>query len=96
MRSMSRVLGVLSLLTLSGSAVAATPTCEEDIGQQRAAILVRQCIEISPASHPPCNADNPCWMIKDEIERGCQYAKETPGVTLPEFCNEDRGDRSSS
>jgi len=41
---------------------------------------------VSPATHPPCNADNPCALIISEIKRGCGFF--TPGSTpkAPAFC----------
>jgi len=46
-------------------------SCEEERGAQAAAALVRACMQVSPATHPPCNAQNTCAMIQDEIIRGC-------------------------
>ncbi len=57
------LLTLLALLTLSGSARAADPpakTCREELGAKKATKLVKQCIEVSPATHPPCNDANPC------------------------------------
>jgi len=60
-------------------------SCARDIGAKRAKILVKRCIEASPATHPPCNAANPCSLITDEITRGCAFGKpEAP------FCKEYR------
>ena len=61
-------------------------SCRKEIGEKKAMILVEQCIQISPATRPPCNDLNPCWMIRDEIKRGCEIAKEVPGLGVPEFC----------
>ncbi|WP_338466773.1 hypothetical protein RXV95_14705 [Novosphingobium sp. ZN18A2] len=46
-------------------------SCTESIGAAKAAALVKQCLAVSPATHPPCNADNSCAMIESEIARGC-------------------------
>jgi hypothetical protein len=51
----------------------AEKSCAAEIGAKRAKILVQRCIQVSPATHPPCNALNPCAMIKDEIARGCRF-----------------------
>ncbi|MGH7052277.1 MAG: hypothetical protein ACREFK_02140 [Stellaceae bacterium] len=56
--------------------------CRQTAGPHRAQELVRQCLEVSPATHPPCNAANPCALIRDEIRRGC--ALLTSGA--PAFC----------
>jgi len=62
-------------------------SCRKELGKKQAAVLVRQCIEISPATHPPCNDQNACSLIKDEIKRGCEFAKTTAGVEIPKFCD---------
>jgi hypothetical protein len=51
---------------------AAEVSCAQQMGPQRAALLARQCRQVSPATHPPCNAANSCAMIVDEFERGCR------------------------
>lgn len=59
-------------------------TCRDSIGEQASARLVQRCIAVSPATHPPCNADNICAMIQDEIDRSC--AMYGPGETKPAEC----------
>jgi hypothetical protein len=56
-------------------------SCLQEIGAAQSKQLVLQCIQISPATHPPCNAQNDCAMIKDEIRRGCSLSS-----TKPAFC----------
>ncbi|MFT3727950.1 MAG: hypothetical protein QM759_09025 [Terricaulis sp.] len=46
-------------------------SCEEERGKADAATLVQQCIQVSPATHPSCNAQNSCAMIEAEIRRSC-------------------------
>jgi hypothetical protein len=46
-------------------------SCREEVGADEAQTYVDQCLEVSPATRPPCNADNACQMIWDEISRGC-------------------------
>ncbi len=46
--------------------------CRDEIGPAAAKRLVAQCWDASPASHPPCNAVNPCAMIREEIARSCK------------------------
>ncbi|KDA04021.1 hypothetical protein [Hyphomonas oceanitis] len=60
-------------------------TCDQDIGAQAARVLVGQCIQISPATHPPCNAQNSCDMIRDEIRRGCGFGDT---INNPDFCSD--------
>jgi hypothetical protein len=82
-------LAIVALIASAAVAQAAEKSCRADIGEQRAAELVRQCTEISPATHPPCHADNPCSLIRDEIARGCKMAIETPGGEAPNYCDEE-------
>ena len=37
--------------------------------------------QVSPATYPPCNVDNSCSMIRDEIRRGCALI----GAGAPNF-----------
>ena len=60
-------------------------SCRKEVGKKRAAVYVRQCIDISPATHPPCNDQNSCALIQDEIQRGCEMAR-TDGMDVPEYC----------
>ena len=64
-------------------AAAAGGSCLAEIGEQASAELVDQCIMMSPATHPPCNAMNSCDMIRDEIARGCGFGD---GSDNPDFC----------
>jgi hypothetical protein len=64
----------------------ATVSCNQSIGSAKAHRLVEQCLMVSPATHPPCNAANACALIQDEIRRGCALlAKDAPA-----FCRSDR------
>jgi hypothetical protein len=65
-----------------GSQTATAKSCASEIGVQAASKLVRQCIEVSPATHPPCNVQNSCAMLRAEIKRGCDYI----GESKPSFC----------
>ncbi|WP_205570751.1 hypothetical protein [Brevundimonas naejangsanensis] len=60
-------------------------SCRAEIGEAASARLVRRCIRVSPATHPPCHADNPCAMIQEEIDRGCAMWTETD-QPLPKEC----------
>lgn len=46
-------------------------SCDAEIGKAAAAQRVKLCRNVSPATHPPCNAANSCAMIEDEIARSC-------------------------
>ncbi|MDP3404732.1 MAG: hypothetical protein Q8S03_08585 [Brevundimonas sp.] len=59
-------------------------SCTDSIGAAAATRLAERCTMVSPASHPPCNPDNPCALIQDEIDRACgQYG---PGEAKPAEC----------
>jgi hypothetical protein len=47
-------------------------SCREAIGAAASARLVERCIQVSPATRPPCNAANPCVLIQGEIDRACK------------------------
>jgi len=61
-------------------------SCLKTAGAVRANELVRRCLKVSPATHPPCNAENSCSMIRDEIKRGCALI----GAGAPPFCDQYR------
>ncbi len=67
---------------------AATPSCNQTAGAAQARRYVEQCLAVSPATHPPCNADNPCDLIRDEIRRGCGMLQKD----APAFCRTDKTD----
>lgn len=63
---------------------AADRTCTDSIGAAAATRLAERCTMVSPATHPPCNPDNACDLIQDEIDRACgMYG---PGETRPAEC----------
>jgi hypothetical protein len=57
-------------------------TCLKAVGKARADQLVKQCLQVSPATRPPCNAENSCDLITDEIRRSCALL----GRDAPAFC----------
>ena len=54
---------------------ASSMSCTLDQGSDGAMALVDRCMKVSPASHPPCNPENPCQVIQDEIDRACAIWK---------------------
>jgi hypothetical protein len=76
---------VLLMLPLLAAAPASAASCRETAGEGWAKTYVEQCIEVSPATHPPCNADNPCELIISEIKRGCDILIKG-GDDVPPFC----------
>lgn len=63
---------------------ASSMSCTLDQGSDAAIELASRCTRVSPASHPPCNPENPCQLIQDEIDRSCAMYK--PGETKPAEC----------
>lgn len=61
-------------------------SCLSSVGKSEAQRLVDRCLKVSPATHPPCNAQNACTLITDEIRRGCEII----GKSAPGFCQEYR------
>jgi hypothetical protein len=69
---------------LAGGAVQAK-SCRQEVGRVKAQTYVKQCTEVSPATHPPCNAANACSLIIDEIKRGCGMLPKGDAST-PAYC----------
>jgi 3-hydroxymyristoyl/3-hydroxydecanoyl-(acyl carrier protein) dehydratase len=67
--------GVLILtmfFALSWVAAAWAQSCNDAVGATRAQEMVRHCRAVSPSTRPPCNAENACGIIVNEIKRGCK------------------------
>ncbi len=62
-------------------------TCLKAVGPEGSKRLVEECLAVSPATRPPCNAQNSCVLIIDEIKRSCSLLDAR---TAPAFCNEYR------
>jgi hypothetical protein len=75
---------VLSMcfLLVAMAPAASGQSCRQTAGLRRSQEMVRQCLQVSPATRPPCNADNPCELIVDEIKRGCTLLASD----MPSFC----------
>lgn len=61
-------------------------SCARSVGEQRANELAEKCRRVAPGEHPPCNAENSCKVITDEIRRGCALLRRD----APGFCDEYR------
>jgi hypothetical protein len=61
-------------------------SCLQSAGAVRANRLVSECLQVSPATHPPCNAQNSCALIISEIKRSCAMLTQD----APEFCQQYR------
>ena len=58
--------------------LASAATCRDEAGAARAAIYVRQCLAITSATHPPCNAENSCADIGKHIQYMCARDPNPP------------------
>ena len=83
---MRRLALVLLLTVAPGEALA--QSCDNEVGAELAATYVDQCIEVSPATRPPCNAENSCELIRNEIARGCAGLAQDMPEEVPDFCAE--------
>jgi hypothetical protein len=66
---------------------AADASCRQSVGSERANRMVQDCLAVSAATHPSCNAQNSCSLIVDEIKRGCSLLQPR---SAPAFCAEYR------
>ena len=88
---MSGRLGAASLVTgllLPMAAAWAVQSCRESAGSDVAERYVQQCSKVSPATHRPCNAQNPCDEILAEVYRGCRLLT---AAERPAFCGPEAG-----
>jgi hypothetical protein len=72
----------LAWLILTIATPAFADSCKQSAGAKKSAQYVKHCLAVSPATRPPCNAENECEMIIDEIKRGCDMI----GADAPAFC----------
>ena len=88
-RTMKLALILIGIVAFGVAAQAAETSCTAEIGAAKASVLVGQCTDISPATHPPCNAANPCELIRSEIQRGCDFARSTSeSGPPPDYCKQ--------
>jgi len=72
-----------SVALYTSEAAPAEGSCAAERGPQPAQLLVDQCIAVSPATRPPCNAQNSCAMMEAEIVRACGLLNQ---ANRPTFC----------
>lgn len=66
-------------------------SCTQTRGAQGAARLVDQCLQVTSATHPPCNAANSCAMIEAHIRAMCANFS---AAARPALCNEQGSDQA--
>ena len=77
---------VILASSLPGGALA--QLCKEEVGYELAANYVEQCFDISPATHPPCNIENSCELIRHELVRACTLVADDSPDLVPDYCAE--------
>jgi hypothetical protein len=81
---MSNAFGIAPTPAAAGGSQTNSTPCVQAVGAERTKKLVEECILVSPATHPPCNGQNSCPLIIDEIKRGCSLLQQNQ----PGFCAE--------
>lgn len=84
----SRILKIAAFLAvgLFAASDASAQSCLDEVGSREAQTYVDHCLEVSPATHPPCNAENACQMIWSEIWRGCDMLGEDRPAFCADYC----------
>lgn len=82
---MKVVVAVGWFIAMSGAALAAERSCLASAGRVEAERLVRRCRSISEATHPPCNVDNPCDRMIEEIASWCEINRQSR-LNFKPFC----------
>jgi hypothetical protein len=83
---MTACAAVAAIVLTAAGGLAQAASCRSQLGAAKAAALADQCRQVSPATHPPCNVDNPCDMIIGEIKRGCGFFTPGSSPPAPDFC----------
>jgi len=83
LNQVSNAYGIAPPAAAAGGGDSTIP-CIQAVGAERSKKLVEECLQVSPATHPPCNSQNSCQLIIDEIERSCSLL----GQSKPGFCDE--------
>lgn len=78
----------------SPSMSVAAISCEAQLGHAAAQKLADQCLQVSGATHPPCNIANSCAMIADEVARNCDSA--APSGPRPAACGPVKPDAAQA
>jgi uncharacterized protein YecT (DUF1311 family) len=61
-----------------GPIAAKAASCQAQAGADRAALYVKECLAITTATHPPCNAANSCEVIGQHIQYMCARDPHAP------------------
>lgn len=77
-----RLLAAAAVILSLWPVAAEAASCRAEVGAARAALYVKECLAITSATHPPCNALNPCEVIGQHIQFMCANA----GSQAPAWC----------
>jgi hypothetical protein len=83
LNQVSNAFGIASPAAAAGEDQNTIP-CVQAVGAGRSKKLVEECLQVSPATHPPCNSQNSCQLIISEIKRSCSLLQKNQ----PSFCTE--------
>ena len=72
-----RLLAAAAILAL-GPIAANAASCQAQVGAARANLYVKECLAITTATHPPCNAENSCEVIGQHIQTMCAQDPHAP------------------
>ncbi len=61
-------------------------SCIKEIGKKKAKALVNWCLDVSPATRPPCNVANSSKMIVEEIDRACKLHPDIFSCQAGRWC----------
>lgn len=59
-------------------------SCVQAMGEVKAKEIANRCLDMSSSSHPPCNVQNSCSLMVEEIKQGCAQS----GADAPKYCKE--------
>ena len=83
LNQVSNAYGIAPPAAAAGGGDSTIP-CIQAVGAEHSKKLVDECLQVSPATHPPCNSQNSCQLIIDEIKRSFSLL----GQSKPGFCAE--------
>jgi hypothetical protein len=86
LRSKRLLIPTLLVAGLFATLPAMAQSCLQEAGADAAQSYVNDCLEVSPATRPPCNEENACSLIIGEIWRGCDLLGEDRPAFCADYC----------
>jgi hypothetical protein len=84
LNQVSNAFGIAQPAAAAGGGDSTIP-CIQAVGVERAKKLVEECLQVSPATHPPCNSQNSCQLIIGEIKRSCSLLQKNQPSSCAEY-----------